>query len=91
MENIKSSYVNNKYNISAATWNDKFELPYGSYSISDCFECIRRNHETFVDNSSIKIYIKKKIENRILFKIKTGYSLELLTTETMNLLGSTEN
>ena len=36
-------------------------------------------------------YILKKIENRILFKIKTGYSLELLTTETMNLLGSTEN
>ena len=32
-----------------------------------------------------------KIENRITFKIKNGYSLELLTKETMKLLGSTEN
>ena len=70
MENIKSSYVNNKYNISAATWNDKFELPYGSYSISDCFECIRRNHETFVDNSSIKIYIKKKLKIEFCLKLR---------------------
>ena len=31
-----------------------------------------------------------KIENRITFRIKNGYSLELLTPETMNLLGSTE-
>ena len=32
-----------------------------------------------------------KIENRVTFKIKNGYSLELLTSETMKLLGSTEN
>ena len=32
-----------------------------------------------------------KIENRITFKIKDGYSLELLTKETMKLLGSAEN
>ena len=32
-----------------------------------------------------------KIENRIIFKIKTGYYLELLTPETMKLIGSTEN
>ena len=34
-KNIKSSYNNNKFKISAPTWNDKFELPDGSYSISD--------------------------------------------------------
>ena len=39
---------------------------------------------------SIQIYVNK-IENRITFKIKNGYSLELLTKETMKLLGSTEN
>ena len=42
-KNIKSSYNNNKFKISAATWNNKFELPDGSYSISDiqdCFEYI---------------------------------------------------
>ena len=42
-----------------------------------------------VDNPSIKIYVNK-IENRITFKIKTGYYLELLAPETMKLLGSTE-
>ena len=34
-QNIKSSYNNNKFAISAPTWSDKFELPDGSYSISD--------------------------------------------------------
>ena len=43
-----------------------------------------------IDNPSIKIY-GNKIENRITFKIKTEYYLELLTTETMKLLGCTEN
>ena len=40
-------------------------------------------------NPSIRKYINK-IENRIRFKIKTGYYLELLTPETMKLLGSTK-
>ena len=40
-------------------------------------------------NPSIRKYINK-IENRITFKIKTGYYLELLTPETMKLLGSTK-
>ena len=34
-ENIKSAYNNNKFKIFSPTWNDKFELPYRSYSISD--------------------------------------------------------
>ena len=34
-ENIKSAYNNNEFKIFSPTWNDKFELPYGSYSISD--------------------------------------------------------
>ena len=34
-KNIKSSYNNNKFKISAPTWNDKFELPSGSYSVSN--------------------------------------------------------
>ena len=41
--NIKSSYNNNKFKISAPTWNDEFELPDGSYSVSniqDYFEYI---------------------------------------------------
>ena len=91
-KNIKSSY-NNKFKISAPTWNDKFELPDGSYSVSniqDYFEYILKKHGENIDNPSVKIYVNK-IENRITFKIKNGYSLELLTSETMKLLGSTEN
>ena len=34
-KNIKSSYNNNKFGISAPTWNDEFELPDGPYSVSD--------------------------------------------------------
>ena len=34
-KNIKSEYNNNKFNISALTWNDTFDLPDGFYSISD--------------------------------------------------------
>ena len=92
-KNIKSSYNNNKFKISAPTWNDEFELPDGSYSISDIqdyFEYILKKHGENIDNPSIRIYVNK-IENRITFKIKTGYSLELLTPETIKLLGSTEN
>ena len=54
------------------------------------FEYILKKHSENVDNSSIKIYVNK-IENRITFKIKTGYYIELLTPETMKLLGGTES
>ena len=43
---VKKSYKNNKFKISAPTWNEKFELPDGSYSISDIrdyFKCILKN------------------------------------------------
>ena len=92
-KNIKSSYNNNKFKISAPTWPDEFQLPGGSYSISDLqdyFEYILKNHSENVDNPSIRIYVNK-IENRITFNIKNGYYLGLLTPETMKLLGSTES
>ena len=44
-----------------------------------------KKHETVTDNPSIRIYVNN-IENRITFKIKRGYYLELLTPETMKLL-----
>ena len=90
---IKNSQSNNKFNISAPIWNDKFELPDGSYSVSDFqyyFEYIVKKHGENIDNSSIRIYVNK-IENRITFKIKTACYFELLTPETMKLLGSAEN
>ena len=90
-KNIKSSYNNNKFKISAPTWSEEFELPDGSYSIPDIqdyFKYILKKHSESVDNPSIRICVNK-IENRITFKIKSGYYLELLTPETMKLLGST--
>ena len=92
-KNIKSSYNNNKFKISAPTWNDKFELPDGSYSvpgIQDYFEYILKKHGENTDRPSVQIDVNK-IENRVTFKIKNGYSLEVLTPKTMKLLGSTEN
>ena len=53
------------------------------------FEYIRKKHKEKVENPLIKIYVNK-IENSITLKIKNGYYLELLTPETMKLLGSTE-
>ena len=50
---------------------------------------ILEKHETVTDNPSIRIYINK-IENRIKLKIKSGYYLELLTPETMKILGGTK-
>ena len=46
-KNIKSTYNNNKFKIYAPTWNDKFELPDGSYYVSDIqdyFEFILEKH-----------------------------------------------
>ena len=93
MEKQKSSHNSNKFKISAPTWSEEFELPDGSYSISDIqdyFEYILKKHSESVDNPSIIIYVNKT-ENRITFKIKSGYYLEHLTPETMKLLGSAES
>ena len=71
-KNVKSSYNNNKFKISAPTWSEEFKLPHGSYSASDIqdyFEYILKKHSESFDNPSIRIYVNK-IENRITFKIK---------------------
>ena len=90
-KNTRSSYNNNKFKISAPTWSKEFELLDGSYSISgiqDYFEYVLKKHSESVDNPSIRIYLNK-IKNRITFKIKSGYYLELSTPETMKLLENT--
>ena len=91
-KNMKSECNNNKFKIYVPTWNDTFNLPDFSYSISDIqdyFEFIIKNHETLTENPPVQIY-PNKIKNRNVFKIKTGYKLELLTLEKMKLLGSTK-
>ena len=59
-KNIKSPYNNNKFKISGPTWNDKFELAGGLYSVSniqDYFEYILKKHRENVDKPSVQIYI----------------------------------
>ena len=92
-KNMKNSYKNNKFKISAPTLDEKFESPDGSYSISDIqdyFKYIIKKHETVTDNLPIRICVNK-IENMISSKIKTAYYLELSSPETIKLLGSTKN
>ena len=92
-KNVKSTYYNNKFKISAPTWNETFDLPDGSYNISeiqDYIEYIIKKHETIGENPPILIYANT-INNRIVFRIKSGYKLELLSKETMKLLASTKD
>ena len=58
--------------------------------IKNYFEYVVKKHETITNISPIVIYANK-IKNRVVFKIKSGYKLELLSKETMQLLGSSSN
>ena len=92
-QNVKSTYSNNKFKISAPTWNETFDLPDGSYNIpeiQDYIEYIIKKHEAIGETAPILIYANTKT-NRIVFKIKTGYKLELLLKETMKLFESTKD
>ena len=87
-KNVKSKCNNNKFKISAPTWNDTFDVRDGSYSIAtlqNYFEYIIKKHETIADVSPVLIYVN---EINVVFKIKSGYKLELLSKKTMRLLGS---
>ena len=73
-KNIKSEYNNNKFKISAPTWNDPFDLHDGSYSIAniqDYFVFIIKKHETLTENLPVQIS-PNKIQSKIVFKLKTG-------------------
>ena len=61
-KNNKSEYSNNQFKIFAPIWNYTFDLPDGSYSVSDIqdyFECIIKKHETIADIPSVQIYVNK--------------------------------
>ena len=93
MEKYKNVIQNNKFKILALTCNEEFELSDRSYSVSDIqdyFQYFLKVHERVADKPSIMIYVNKT-ENRITFKIKTGYYLELLTSETKKLPESTKS
>ena len=67
-------------------------MPDGPYSIEEIeeyFEFIIRKHETLTENPTVDIY-PNRIKSRIVFKIKTGYKLQLVSPLTIKLLGSTK-
>ena len=85
--NIKSEYSNNKFKISAPTWNETFDLPDVVHILLKIFK-ITLNFSS-KKHLPVQIY-PTKIKNRNIFKIKTDYKLELLTPETMRLLEITK-
>ena len=79
-KNIKSEY-NNKFKISAPTWNDTFDLPDGSYSIADIqdyFEFIIKKHKILTANPPVQIY-PNTIKNRTVFN-KNRLQIRIVTS-----------
>ena len=73
-KNIKKLYKKNKLKMIAPTWNDKYGLPDGSYSVSDIqdyIEFILNKHDKLTAISPIHVYVNR-INNRLVFKIKDG-------------------
>ena len=65
-KNIKSKYNNNKFKILPPTWDETFDLPDGSYSISDnqdYFEFIIKKHETLIENLPVQIKLNNQIKS----------------------------
>ena len=58
--------------------------------MQDYIEYIIKKHKTIGENAPILIYANT-VNNRIVFKIKSRYKLELLSKETMKFLGSTKD
>ena len=62
-KNIKKSYKNNKFKISAPVWNDKFELFDGSYSVSNIesyFKYITNKYEAVTDNPPVQLHVNNR-------------------------------
>ena len=90
---IRKQYKNNKLKIVAPAWSDEIALPDGSYSVSDTqnyIEYIIKKHETLTTIHPIHVYINNT-SNRLVFKIKDGYKLELQTSETVKVFGACWN
>ena len=80
LKNVKSACNNNKFKISAPICNDESDWPDDT---QDHFKHIIKN------NPPVQIYVNKT-KHRIAFKIKTSCKIELLSSETKKLLGSTK-
>ena len=90
-KNIKKSYKNIKFELSAPTWNEKFGLPdelYFESDIQDYFQYILNVHGEKTNNLFIRIHVNK-IESYS--KFNQNIIANILTSEIMELLGSTKS
>ena len=90
---MKEQYNNNKFRLSGPTWSEDVTIPDGGYEISQIqnyfLDEVIKKHESNVksnEQSPILIYANR-ILNRVSFRFKIGYKLELLVNGTMRLLG----
>ena len=93
MEKHKTTVQKQQTQNNSSKWNDDFELPEGSYPVSDIqdyIEYIIKKQETLPTNFCIHICISR-INNKLVFKVKDRHTLELQTPETMKLFGGTKN
>ena len=75
-KNIRKQYKNNKPKLITPTWNDEFELPDSSYSVSDIHDFIEfstKKYKTLTTVPPIHVYINR-INNRFMFKTKDDIS-----------------
>ena len=79
---IHGKNINLNYQLQRGIKNLSYLISYSVPDIQDYFEYIIRKHETVTDNSPRRIYVNET-ENSIIFRIKSAYYLELLTTEMM--------
>ena len=90
-KNLRKQCKNNELKIAPA-WDDEFDLPDGSYSISDIqvyIKYIIKKQETLATIPAIHVYINR-INNRLVFKIKDVCKVELQTPETKKLFRCTK-
>ena len=91
MEKYKK-VIQKQFKMSAPMWNDKFDLPDRTdsvWDIQDYFEYILKEHGEETDNPLRKIYTTN-IENIIIFKIKVGYYIKLISSESIKSFGRTK-
>ena len=94
LKNIRKSYKINKFEISAPTWNDKFELLdelYSVYDIQDYFQYVTREQEIVINNPSIRVFLSIKLRTKLYLNFKQGVILNFLSLEIMELPGSTKD
>ena len=88
-KNIKPSYNKNKFQLQLGMMPLIYQMDLILFLQSRLLLICHKKHKTLTENPPVQVYANR-IKNKIVFKTKTGLKLELVTPETMKLLGSTQ-